>query len=211
LTTTDHPYMRTVENYGRTERQFEIKRFCADLAPLVGAAVVCEDGSHDRPNLVRNDGLTLYVCGKWNAPGRVSVSVGAPEITRRLDHSHYVAKFPSATFDAARPLDKLAADIRRRLIEPAAEPLEKLRQALATQEGGRAATERHAAAILARWPAARITFADERKTQATLYLAGVSASLTSDGGLYVDRIGGVDSARTMRLLAALADPLDVTA
>jgi hypothetical protein len=216
MTTADHPYLHTVQRPFGPERVFDMARFAADLAPLIGAAVAWRDDCdphNERPRLERNDGLVLYPSSPYHVPaGRVRIGIGAPEIERRLKYRPDKAKFGEITLDASRPLDKIAADVRRRLIEPAALPLAAFRLALAEQDADRARCEAHVAAICERFPNVSAKFADERDTQATLYANGggafLSARLCSDGGLYVDRVGGVGADRAMAFIAALCGPVE---
>jgi hypothetical protein len=206
---TDHPYIREVEAYGRKERVFATAAFTADLAWALGARVEKPGDTYDAGR-IRHGALTLYVHGSRAHPlGRVEISAGAPELTRRLIGR--LPQFPSITLDAARPLDRLAADVRRRLVAPSDVIHAGLQDALAAQEAHRKNCEARVAELRAIFPTIQLDFTDDRTTSARLYANGggcyLAGRLESDGGLYVDRVGGVPAERATAFLRALLAPI----
>jgi hypothetical protein len=208
-----HPYIREIERYGCTERVFAMAAFARDLVPVLGAELQSDnetsiDSEFNRPKLIIGD-LTIYLRVEHGAQkGRVGISCGNPALERQMTGTR--PDFPRITVDASRPLNKLAADIKRRVIEDAAEPLAKLRAMVSGQQSERAECEAHAAKIRDAFPQARIEFGDPLKTEASFHMDGggtwVSGRLQSSGALYVDRVGIVRGARVLPLLKAMFGP-----
>lgn len=110
-------------------------------------------------------------------------------------------KFPEATFDPTRPVDALARDIGKRLIEKSAPALAAIREMDASQQALTGALETQAAAIRRRHPALQVTVKDH---EAQVYGSGVSARMSRDGSLYFDRIS-VGADKAARVLAILLE------
>lgn len=203
---TDHPYM-IKSRWG--EMSLDTPRLVADLAKALGATVKPDEmaASEFSPGTIIIGEMSIYVRSEHGAKkGRARISIGAPELARKLSHGGPDA-FPAITVDASRPLDKLATEVRRRVIEPAAAPLAALKARIEGEHNARADCERHAARIRAAHPKANIAFRDASTTEANFYMNTSGGYLTGrlqpDGRLYVDRCGTVEGVRVDAVLAAL--------
>jgi hypothetical protein len=107
--------------------------------------------------------------------------------------------FPEATFDPARPLDALAKDIGKRLIDKSAPALASIAAMDAAQLAFTADLETKTAALQKAIPALQITLSDH---EATLRAAGFSARMGRDGGLYFQSLS-VSPAKARAVLAIL--------
>lgn len=114
-------YLVEVERYGRKEYEFETERFTRDLAAALGGEYLSSDCNRGSIKLGAEE-LTIY--SLWNGRGRVECSMYAPDVPHS-DRNYYSAdhKTAEATVSSARPIEKIAADIRRRVIEASAAAL----------------------------------------------------------------------------------------
>lgn len=200
---TDHPFIK-LDKWGSAA--FAMRDFATALAAELGAKTgEMEGGTYVVGHIALGD-LALHLNAEYGAKmGRVKVSIGyAGPYTydRRIS-------WPSITVDASRPLDKIAADVKRRVIEPAAAPLAQLREIEAALANGRAAVEAQAAKITKCYPFASVKV-KTGEAQADLYMnrdVYLSGRLNANGSLYVDRLGTVPPERLSAVLAALFGPL----
>ncbi len=208
----DHQFIATRTSYGREEKFLSIGRFAKALAPLLGATLELahgdEDGWMTQARLVLGD-LTIFVSARGGTQARPRPELRAypTASTQKLYNKFTVPKFPEMTVDASRPLDKIAADVKRRLIEPSAEPLAKVKElfaALAAQESSLAG---NIARLRQAFPTATIRDPETNATSASFYLTTpdcyLSGTLKQDGSLYVERLGELKPGRLDKVLAAL--------
>jgi hypothetical protein len=177
-------YMTTTK-YG--DRQLDIAALCRDLAPHVGATYLTGEGDDWRGRLEIN-GLRLWLSPEHGArKGRVEVGCHDP----RTDRLHYrpSLNWPKITFDASRPLDKIATEIHRRLVVPGREAMATVTEKLAAQETDDGKLAGCVAKLQARWPFLRI---DVKQDVATIYGSKDGGSFTgrmrSDGQVWIDRV-----------------------
>lgn len=200
-------YFVATERYGRIEVEFDSKRFLSDLAAALGGTDVDPEYQGGRFSVGE---LAMYLRQGWGAKARrVTINCGTTDKSaHQLAYARgRVPDFPEISIDPDRPLDAVVKDIRKRLIEPAAEPLAALKS-LASEQADTVATLRaHAERINASYPGS-VTLRDETKSEASFYLnsAGcyLSGRLNTDGSLYVDRLGTVPSSKLDALLKLLA-------
>ena len=191
-------YMTTTQ-YG--ERRLDVAALMRDLAPLIGGVVT--DNSDDWRGRLDVDGLRIWISPEHGArKGRVEIGSSDPR-TCRLHHGASALRFPSITVDASRPLDKIAAEIKRRVIEPGRATLQIVTGKLAMQNENDGQLAAHVAALLARLPFARI---DVKQDVAAIYASkaggSVTGSMRSDGKIWVDRVSCAPD-RVPALLAAV--------
>jgi hypothetical protein len=200
-----NPWVKEETRYSRPEYILDVPAFAAALAAQLGGTVEATESGFAGSARIRVGELCLYVRTEHGAKfGRVEIHSGAPEATDKLHYSERPS-FPSGSFDTARPLDRLAADIRRRIIEPAAEPTAKAKAKLEANNGHRAQLEAAAAELRAAFPTVQITIRDGTSvTQADVYYsrdgAHLSGRLNADGSLNVERIWGADTVQLFKAL-----------
>jgi hypothetical protein len=176
----------TADRWG--ERRLDITAITRDLAPLLGATPGKDEGVDWRGSFDL-DGVHFWLRPESGArKGRVEVHAYDP----RQSRLHYGASFvrwPSITFDASRPLDKIAAEIARRVIAPARDAMAVITEKLAAQDADDAKLAGCVAKLQARWPFLRI---DVKADVATIYGSKDGGSFTgrmrSDGQVWIDRV-----------------------
>jgi hypothetical protein len=170
------------------EKRLDIHALASDLAPALGAQLVHDESEHYRGRL-EIDGLRLCLSAVWGArSGRVKVSAYDP----RADRLHYrsdLQRIPSITLDATRPIDKLAGDIKRRLIEPARAIVDQVTLRLAQQAHDDAQLLAHAEALKARWPFLEVKIGADRAQIYGRHNGGYfTGSMRADGGVRIERV-----------------------
>lgn len=181
------------------ERRLDVAALARDLAPLLGAQQVKDDNGDWRA-LLDLDGLRLWLSPEHGArKGRVEIGCSDP----RMHRLHYGAssfRWPTITADASRPLDKIAAEIKRRVIEPGRLALDGVSEKLAAQDADDAQLAAHVAALRARFPFLRI---DVKQDVASIYGGKAGASFTgrmrSDGVISAERVSA-DGPRVRAML-----------
>lgn len=201
-------YLTERESYGRTETIVDRAAIVRDLAKTLGGTAEIEEGHYGGCKVTFADGLIIGVYAESGAKkGRARISAHGPHrMTGKISH-HAWPKFPEITVDASRPAEAIARDVERRIMAGAREALAELQAKAASVDSARAEAERHAAEIMAAFPSVSVTFNDANSTEAQVYANGggvyLSGRLNSAGGLYVDRIGGLDPDQTRAVLTAL--------
>lgn len=206
MTTNANPYIvtPTVPHRGPYVDAVAIAK---DLAAAWGAELgECEPGAYGTGRVVFGD-LVVTIRADSRKLGRIEAYSGAPAITRVTGTLHGV-EWPEASLDSGRGIAKIAADLKRRVVEPAAEPLAKAQAKLAALNADRENLERNAAALSGALPFLDISVPEDRtKWEAPVYASrnGVylSGRLNSNGGLYLDRIPTIPADRVQAVLAAL--------
>lgn len=200
-------YFTETERHGRTQIEFDSKRFLADLVAALGGSDADPEYQGGRFNV---DGLAVYLRQGYGAKvRRVTVTSGtADKDAHRLAYARgSVPSFPSITIDPDRPLDVLVKDIKRRVIEASAEPMAALAALAAAQADTASQLKAAADRINAKFPGAVTVSGDDTKRNADVYLNGagsyLSGRLNADGTLYVDRVGSVPAHKVEALLALL--------
>jgi hypothetical protein len=114
---------------------------------------------------------------------------------------------PIASLDATRPVERLAADIKRRVIDAGADALANWREALEQERRRRSDLARTVKRIAAEIPAADVALTSDGES-ATFYLnngsAYLSGTLYADGTLSVQRCGSIPADRLVAVVAALS-------
>lgn len=189
----------------------DLKRFAGDLAKELGGKVVPNESQHDRyiRILINDTELTLSAGWKSGEVNKVTVSIWpAEQALRHVDVPRGDGfELPSATVSASRPLHRVAADIKRRVIEPATAPLAKRRERL-IQVGERARDLKKSAERLRKqFPGLSINTDQDRGQTGTVYYNadGVyfNGRLNADGSVYPDRLGTLTAEQFERLMAVL--------
>lgn len=202
---------RLIEGLKTPDRYLAAADLAADLAPLLDAELrnTPEDsaGSFQIGKLALGD-LCLSLCPERGAAfGKVVVSAyAARKVEDQVRRQITPPKFPKATVSTERPLAAIARDIQRRVIEPAAAPLEACKAAAARINGEREELERHAASLRERFPGLEVTI-DRDGLSAQLRHPGcyLYATLRPRGSVYFERLD-LDAPQAAALLAALLPP-----
>lgn len=175
-----HPFIReeTVDRsaYGRApriDRYFEMRDFAWALALELEVNLINEEESrsvYGCAYLDCGDDLSIRIYAQTGAKiGRVEISASASEITRKLD-SHDWVNMPSATYDAARPIDAIAKAVRKNIIEPARPIVAGLRERARARDDAAAEFGRQIKQMEADFPGLSVTRQNERDLSANLYL-----------------------------------------
>lgn len=204
-----NPFMVEQELFGRPNTYLDLAGFAEALAKELGeTADVRERGPYAIAGVSCANGVHLHVAGEYGAKfGRVAVSARIPA-EDTLDH-HERTKLPRITVDSARPLQALAKDIRRRVLEPAAEALKASADTLKAVEDRREALAGHVAKLRETFPGLQVT-PDERGDRASLYFNNsdrggyITGTLYADGRMCLDRVVAYTDAACMGVLAAIA-------
>lgn len=206
---TAAPFTATRETFGgRTETYFDVAAFVEALAAELGLVPMIEErGEWAVAKIDAGGGLTLYVHAQHGANARrVRLSSGM-QAEWKLNH-HARQDWPSITVSADRPLQRIAADVRRRLLEPSA-PLVDASKARIAEEADRVQSLRTLAEQLPReCPGLQVKIEGDNPRSAGLYLnrgkTYVLGQLSPNGEVHFERVAvrSVDGAR--RLLEFLA-------
>ncbi len=183
--------------------------FAAALAPHLGGTFTRDPESPEGATygVVRIElttlGLRIVIHAKHgaNSRGRLSLAICA---AGPLAYDNGV-KFPSSiTIDSGRPLETLARDVSRRLIEPSAGPLAALRQRAAEKAAAEQSAESTLASLQKRFPGARFSLASDRVQVDVSGPSGLYIhARMRDGRLYIERAGSFEPEHSSRILAAI--------
>jgi len=120
-------YIRTIVEYGRSERSIDLPRFAADFARELGGKVLPHrsefpsDG--DRYQEIAVGDAKITVSTRWNERSKVTLDIG--DLERPLNGAvPYGDQFktPTITVSVDRPMKALVNDVKRRLIVPSFAP-----------------------------------------------------------------------------------------
>lgn len=199
----DNPFLVTGE---RGEAYLDTVKLAEALAPLVGGTVEKrEPGAYGRTVIVMPDGLRLFVSGDYKAKRRAIISSYCPEELRQAAGR---VSFPDATVDAGRPIDAIARDIKRRVVEPAAEPLAKVRERAEQDRKARESLVAVCRDLQRKFPTLRIDLPEGEAYQASFSAYGgpdghVSGRISASGKVTIDRISSIGLELAETLFAAL--------
>jgi hypothetical protein len=200
--------------YGRKEYTLDIVRFTADLAKALSkllpdakvAVVPFKEDYANRYQTIRVGADQLGI--SWNDwKRRLTVSIEAPDV--RGDRNTYdkAQKTEEASVNPdGRTIERIAADIKRRVIDPSQEPLRLQREHAAKTAAARAEIVRKADALRAKCPTLDIR-THEREQRAAIYGNGgghyLSGTLYADGTVALERIGSMPVEAFERIVAIL--------
>jgi hypothetical protein len=200
-------YLKDHESFGRIEKRIDLVRFAADLAKQLAGKTTTEAQYPDERQGVMV-GTDLINLSADNHKKRVHVSISAPEVPwddrNTYDKAH---KTESASVNPdGRTIERIAADIKRRVIEPSKEPLRLQREHAVKMAEGRASIVRLSAALKARLPGLDVR-TNEKEQRAAIYSGSnghyLSATLSGDGTIAVERLGSMPMSKFERIVAIL--------
>jgi hypothetical protein len=200
-------YQKEHESFGRKELRIDLPRFAADLATQLTGTAANNGGYPDERQdiMVGTDQLHLSAD---NHKKRVHVSISAPEVKyddrNTYDKTH---KTESASVNPdGRTIERIAADIKRRVIEPSKDALRLQREYAVKMAEGRASIVRLSAALKARLPSLDVR-TNEKEQRAAIYSGSnghyLSATLSGDGTIAVERLGSMPMSKFERIVAIL--------
>lgn len=176
--------------------------FYAALAKALGATLTSEE--HSMARMTLGDVALSFRQGYGANQRRVTVHAYAADATAHQRAHRYgrPVSFPEATLDPTRPLDALAKDIRKRLIEKSAPALASIKEMDAAQLALTSTLEANATRLCQAFPRLTATIGD---SHADIHGAGVSARMSRDGGLYLSNLS-LSPAKARAVLAILMAP-----
>jgi len=200
----EESYIKQTERNPRGE--IDLARFAADLAKALGGEL---QAAGDYPNEVQTFrvGADLVCLHANNWKRRVNVSISAPDVP----HDERFARYDksdrpeSATVSPDRPIATIARDVKRRVIDASQPALTLQRENAKANATRRAAIVVEADALKATCPMLDVKV-NEREQRATIWGSGdhyLSATLSADGKVHVERIGSMDRATFQKIVALL--------
>ncbi|MFC3214630.1 hypothetical protein [Novosphingobium panipatense] len=203
-----NPFISSLSVFGKTEEYLDAAKVADALAKAWGAAVgECEPGRYGLGRVIFDSGLTVVIRSDHRKLGKIEVFACCPHLERQLD-VYSRPKFPKASADTAKGIEKLAADLKRRVVDEANVPLAQLHGRFESQTQKRDQLQAFADALAYQVPGLRVEVPEDKtKLDATLRLnvSGlyVSGRLSASGSVSFDRIDGVGNEKALALLQAL--------
>jgi hypothetical protein len=200
-------YLTEVESFGRKQARIDLPRFAADLAKVLAGTVVAKGEYPDERQAIKI-GTELLNLSADNYKKRVTVSISAPDVPwddrNTYDKAH---RTESATVNPdGRTIERIAADFKRRVIEPSKEALRLQREHAVRMAQGRASIVRLGNALKARLPDLDVRI-NEKEQRAAIYGGGrghyLSATLSGDGTIAVERLGSMPLSKFEKIVAIL--------
>jgi hypothetical protein len=206
-------YFTTKETFGRTEKILDVQRFTRDLAKAMGGAYKApkpdDMGVGERYATFDLDGFTIGITRSWQdrLADKVTVNIDPADVkltyndTPRGDDY----KLPRASLSAGKPMARIVADIRRRVIEPAKAPTEK-RRAYAADLKAKANNLAARADTFRKNPRLDVRVENGATHSGTIFnREGVylNARFYADGTVGIDRLGTISADQFEAILAVL--------
>lgn len=199
---TDNPFIKR----DRWDVPFvDVAAFAAALSAAMGGTLTqAEEGPYGVGRFTV-DGIEFWM--RRDKGDKVAVGASAGGLARQLHHSDRIS-WPSACISTARPIERLAADVTRRVLAPARECLEVTRAKVAEVEQRAADLMRHVEALRAACPWLDVDPRIEPgQCEAKVWGWGdpyLTGRLYADGKLGIDRVAPLDNDRALAVLRALA-------
>jgi len=195
-------------------KEFAMQSFARDVAFHIGGKYVLPEGDDRSVNasyahVELEGGLRLNISKSWETRGTDMVAVGIEAAD--VKSLGYVQgddyKTPRAKVSSSRPIEKIAADIKRRVIEPSAAPIAKLRALLAQRNESAVNLTKAAAALRKEFPSLKVEVKDGESYNGSVWNQGhyLSGSLYADGSVSISHIGSLSAEKFRRVMKALED------
>ncbi len=208
-------YIITEEKYGRSEQVLDLHSFAKDLCKALSGKLTARDKdeiANDRyaSFTLGESKIGLTKCWKKSELDKVSVTIAPANFNLSYNDTPRGPEYktPEATVSTSRPLDKIVADIKRRVIEPSKAPIAKLREHAAACDQQRSDLRDIASNLRSRYPLLQVTVKDGERFSGKLYRNSndepyLSGSVHADGSVSIDRLGSLTPAQFARLMKAL--------
>ena len=208
-------YFTTREEYGRTVKVlgrpgFRPRSRCRHGRCLYNAPKPDDMGARERYATFDLDGCEIGVSRSWQdrLADKVTIAISPRDV--KLNYNDTPRgddyKLPRASMSASKPMARLVADVKRRVIEPAQAPIAKLR-AYAAELKSKANSLAERAAAFRKNPRLDVRVENGATHSGTIYSNGdgvyLNARFYADGTVSIDRIGSVNAETFDRILAAL--------
>lgn len=205
---TNNPFIKELKTNGHSEMAVDRKAFALALAEVLHMTATWDDdaGRYAHVWIEAGEGLQITVTTPYGTSlGRVELRGYAPDERPTLDHNEW-SKLPSITVDSARPIEALAKDIQRRLIEPARPVVDEGKAKIAAKRNLIDQLAATVASLKAEFPALSVDI-ERNGTTANVYLnrndSYITGTLWPDGHINLQRVSlpGADKAKALIALA----------
>jgi hypothetical protein len=206
-------YNTIKESYGRKETVTDVQSFARDLSKALGGGpIIPNNEGHDNSyfaSFMLGTDLISMTGNRYGSKGRIEVRISAPDV-KHDDCNHYDKTHNTQTATVspdARTIERIACDIRKRVIDASQEAL-KLQRAYAAQKNSqRNGISEHMEALKAAMPALRVTRQSERDLSASIYGGGesayVSATLNAGGTVSISHITSMSLEQFVQVMKVL--------
>jgi hypothetical protein len=208
-------YVTTREEYGRTVKVLDIQAFARDLAEALGARVIppkADDcGTRERWASIAYGGCEIGLTRGWRNNEWDKVTVRIAPLDCKLTYNELPRgdeyKLPEATLTATRPMARIVADIKRRIITPADAPIQKRREYAAQLKAQANNLALTAASLRVRHPGLQVTAKEGETYSGAIYRNDggtyLSGRFYNDGTVSIDRLGTLTADQFARVMDAL--------
>lgn len=195
-----NPFLITETKYNRDEQVLDLHAFAVALAKALKGKIIRHDAdsiANDRYVSIEIEGAILGLTKGWKKSELEKVEVRIGPIGLKLGYNDTPRgdeyKTPEASVSTGRPMDKIVADITRRVIEPGKAPIAKLHEHAATCNQQANELLATAERFRKRDPNMKITVKDGERFSAGLYrnVTGqpyLSGNIRSDGSVTLDHL-----------------------
>jgi len=208
-------YFIEKESYGRVERVMDVQKFAADLAKALGGTYVApkpnDMGAGERYAHIIVDDCDIGITRGWENRNSDKVTFNIAPANCTLGYNDTPRgeeyKLPRASMSVSKPMNRLVADVKRRVIDPAKAPIAKRREHAAELKRRANSLVDVAAKLRAAHPGLEVKVADGSTYSGSIYRNGdgpyVSGSVYADGTVSIDRMGTLSPAQFDRVMRAL--------
>lgn len=216
LTKSSNPFVHSRETgYSKDDLYLDVSEFARALAPLLDSSAVfqeIEPGAWGSARIIIGS-LHIFIGraqqSKSDSKWRVWVHSGVERAIQTQIEHHGLPTLPEATIDTGRPLTTLAADIKRRIIDAAMEPVRARVKRYEEKLGQQSAINKQAVILREAIPGIKV-MVEKDALCGDIYLnqggAYFSGSLHHDGTVTVQHIGSLSAAKAQALLRLLMTP-----
>lgn len=210
-------YTTTRKTYGdRTETVTDVQAFARDLSKALGGGpLVPNRETYDNANFASfmlGADLVSVSGNSYGLKGRVVLRISAPDV-KHDDQNFYdkTHKTPEATVDPnARTIERIAADIKRRVIDASQDALARQREYAKQRQVARGGLVEHVAVLRA--AGLHVRQQGERELTASVssgsgghYFYG---TVNSDGTVSFSSFGSLPIEKLLRVLAVIGNKRD---